>query len=117
MGLLLAAAGCGNSTSNQRTPAAASSHVITVTANDAFRFSPPHVTATVGDVTLRLVASGSYPHNISFPQLHVTSRTVGTSIGSAPTTLVRLHDLRPGVYRFVCTFHSKAGMTGELVVH
>ena len=69
-----------------------------------------------GDVTLRLDASGIYPHNIAFPRLRVTSATVGTAPGDARSTTVRLHDPHRGVYRFVCTFHSKAGMTGELIV-
>lgn len=89
---------------------------MTITVNDAFRFAPSHVTAKAGDITLRLVATGSYPHNLSLPALHKTSVTVGTAIGDPHTTLMHLHDVRPGVYRFLCTFHSKAGMTGELVV-
>lgn len=114
--LLVATGGCASKTSDVHKPVTASPGDINVTVNDSFRFSPAHITASPGDVTLRLVAAGSYPHNIAFPQLHITSTTVGTSLGSARATLVRLHDLRPGVYRFLCTFHSKAGMTGELVV-
>ena len=89
---------------------------MTITVNDEFRFVPSRVTAKAGDITVQLVASGSYPHNFAVPALHTTSKTVGTSVGDAHSTVVQLHDVRPGVYRFVCTFHSKAGMTGELVV-
>ena len=116
MGLLLGAAGCAASASDDDAPASPSNGALTVTADDAFRFSPAHLTIRRCDVTIRLVASGSYPHNIAVPQLHETSKTVSTSIGDPHTTLLQLHDVRPGVYRFVCTFHSKAGMTGELVV-
>ena len=116
VGLLLAAAGCASSSSTGHRAAAASSDTVSITVNDAFRFSPAHVTAKSGDITLRLVASGSYPHNLALPQLHMTSTTVGTSVGEPRTTLIRLHDVKRGVYRFLCTFHSKAGMTGELVV-
>ena len=116
MGLLLAAAGCASSSSTDAGKAAVSSGVLTITVNDAFRFTPAHVTAHGGDITVRLVASGSYPHNLSLPALHATSATVGTSVGDPHTTLLQLRDVHPGVYRFLCTFHSKAGMTGELVV-
>ena len=114
---LLAAAGCTSSPgSTGKTPAAATDRTPTVTGTDAFRFTPSRITVPAGDVTLRLLASGSYPHNISVPSLHLTSATVGTAPGSPRTAELRLHDLRPGTYRFVCTFHSQAGMTGELVV-
>jgi plastocyanin len=117
VGLLLAVAGCASSGSTGAgDKAAASTNTVTVTVNDAFRFVPSHITAHAGDVTVRLVASGSYPHNFSVPALHKTSDTVGTSIGAEHTTLFHLHNVKPGTYRFVCTFHSKAGMTGELVV-
>ena len=96
---------------------AAGSGDVNVTVTDAFRFVPSHLDVPTGDVTVRLVAAGSYPHNISFPQLHLTSKTVGTSVGDPRSTLLQLRQLRPGTYRFLCTFHSKAGMTGELVVH
>jgi plastocyanin len=117
VGLLLAAAGCASSSSTGRHhTAAASSDAVSITVNDEFRFEPARVTVKAGDITLRLVASGSYPHNLALPEMHQTSATVGTSVGYQHTTLLRLHDVRPGVYRFLCTFHSKAGMTGELVV-
>lgn len=117
VGLLLAATGCASGTSNERAPVAAGSGDVTVTVTDSFRFVPSHLDVRAGDVTVRLVAAGSYPHNISFPQLHLTSKTVGTSVGDPRSTLLQLRQLRPGTYRFLCTFHSKAGMTGELVVH
>jgi plastocyanin len=116
IGLLLAATGCGASSSADHGRAPASTGSATVTGTDAFRFAPARLTVKAGDVTLRMTASGSYPHNIAVPQLHQTSQTVGTAPGSARSALLELHDLRSGVYRFICTFHSKAGMTGELVV-
>ena len=113
--LLLAATGCASSSTSTAKPSV-SSGTVTVTGTDEFRFTPGRVTVHSGDVTLRLAASGSYPHNVSIPQLHQTSATVGTAPGSARSALLRLRNVRPGVYRFICTFHSKAGMTGELVV-
>jgi plastocyanin len=119
--LLLAAAGCSSaspasSATAGDSHAAASPGAVTLTGTDEFRFAPARVGAHAGDVTVRLDSAGSYPHNIAFPSLHRTSATVGTNAGQARTTVLHLRDLRPGTYRFVCTFHSKAGMTGELVV-
>ena len=113
--LLLAATGC-TSTSTSKSEPVANNGAVTITGTDEFRFTPARVTVHSGEVTLRLAASGSYPHNVSIPQLHQTSATVGTAPGSARSALLRLRNVRPGVYRFICTFHSKAGMTGELVV-
>ena len=96
MGLLLAAAGCASTGSSEprwREQAAASSNTATVIGNDAFRFTPSRVTAKAGDMTLRLVASGSYPHNLSPPELHKTSATVGTAPSATrDTTSDGLHD-------------------------
>ena len=59
--------------------------------------------------------AGAYPHNLSIPDLRVTSTTVTGSLGKQSTTL-RLTVSRPGTYRFICTYHSQAGMTGTLTV-
>jgi plastocyanin len=118
VGLLLAAAGCSSAspTTGKQPAAVRGSHPPVVTATDAFRFTPARITAPSGDVTIRLVGTGSYPHNIAVPALHRTSATVGTAPGQQASTLLRLTGVRPGTYRFICTFHNKAGMTGELVV-
>ena len=86
-----------------------------MTAGDDFRFSPTHLELARGSDTIVLRNAGAYPHNISVPDLHVTSRTVTGSLGKQSTTL-RLTADRPGTYRFLCTYHDQAGMTGTLVV-
>jgi plastocyanin len=86
-----------------------------VDATDSFRFEPDHVVVDSGQATIELRDAGSYPHNLSVPKLHQTSRTVTGSLGKQ-STLLRLHVSRPGTYRFVCTYHDQAGMTGTLVV-
>ena len=121
MGLLPVAVGCGASSgatagvggSASPTP---SSHHLVVTAGDDFRFTPAALEAESGPVTIELRDDGSYPHNISFPALHATSKTVTGSLGEQTTTL-QLNVPKPGTYRFICTYHSKAGMTGTLTVH
>ena len=114
--LLLAATSCASSSTAKHGPTTTNNSSVTITGTDQFRFTPARVTVHSGDVTLRLAAAGSYPHNVALPQLHQTSATVGTAPGNARSALLQLHDVRPGVYRFLCTFHNKAGMTGELVV-
>jgi plastocyanin len=105
-------AGCGSSPS-ATSPAA--SHRVTVSAGDDFRFGPAHLELAAGRDTIVLRDAGAYPHNISVPALHVTSKTVTGSLGEQSTTL-RLTVDHPGTYRFLCTYHDQAGMTGTLVV-
>jgi plastocyanin len=106
------AAGCGSTPS--ATPSS-TSHQAVVTADDDFRFSPAHIELPRGRNTIVLRNAGAYPHNLSIPDLHVTSTTVSGSLGKQDTTM-RLTVSRPGSYRFLCTYHDQAGMTGTLVV-
>ena len=78
-------------------------------------FSPSVVTTSVGKLTVTLTNSGSYPHNLMVPALHVTSHTVSGDPGSTTTT-VTLHFTKPGRYPFICTYHASAGMRGMFVV-
>ena len=114
VGLLLLA-GCAGSTEKASTPAPNERGAISITTTDDFRFVPASVSAHVGTVRIVLKNDGSYPHNISFPDLHATSKTVSGTPGSSATELVLTVD-KPGRYRFVCTFHDQAGMTGSLDV-
>ena len=113
--LLSTVAGC--SQSSHAAPAAGSGGVqqVTFRAGDDFRFTPTTATVHTGQVRITLVDAGSYPHNIAFPGLHRTSASVSGSPGQTSTTLL-LDVPRPGHYSFVCTYHSSAGMKGELVV-
>lgn len=88
---------------------------ITIDTTDKFRFTPMAIRAQVGKLRIVLTDNGSYPHNISFPSLGETSSTVSGNPGRRQTT-VTVTFARPGTYRFVCTFHSSAGMRGEVTV-
>lgn len=88
---------------------------ITIKADDQLMFTPAVVTTTVGTLTVRLVNSGSYPHNLVVPALHVTSATVSGDPGSTSTT-VTLHFTKPGRYPFECVYHAAAGMRGTFIV-
>lgn len=114
VGLLLLA-GCSSSSGTATTPLPDERGAISITSTDDFRFVPAEVSARVGQVRIVLKNDGSYPHNISFPDLDVTSKTVSGTPGSSATELVLQVD-KPGRYRFVCTFHDQAGMTGSLDV-
>jgi plastocyanin len=88
---------------------------VTIHANDQLRFTPDTVELHTGKVQVTLVSDGSYPHNISVPGMHLTSKTVSGNPGQKSTTLALTLN-KPGTYDFVCTFHSSAGMRGHLVV-
>lgn len=88
---------------------------ITINASDQLMFSPSTITTGIGTLTVTLANSGSYPHNLSVPALHVTSHTVSGGPGSTSTT-VTLHFTKPGHYAFECIYHASAGMRGEFIV-
>ena len=114
--------GCSSSHSDSRPAArpldrAGSDGVqrVSIATTDQFRFTPAEVTVKTGRIALTLTGTGSYPHNISVPDLHETSASVSGSPGQSSTTLM-LTITTPGRYAFVCTYHSSAGMKGDLVV-
>jgi plastocyanin len=88
---------------------------VTISTTDQFRFAPTAIRAHVGTLRIVLTDQGSYPHNIAFPALHATSATVSGNLGQRQTTFT-VSFAHPGVYEFVCTFHSSAGMRGRVVV-
>ena len=114
--LLSILAGCSSS---HPTAAAATGsdgvQAVTFRTTDDFRFVPASATVHTGKVRITLTDAGSYPHNISFPALHTTSASVSGSPGQTSTSLL-LTFATPGRYSFVCTYHSTAGMKGQLVV-
>ena len=112
--LLLTACG-GGSSDTSSSPEPVPAGALSVVTTDEFRFVPDALTTKAGEVRIFLQNNGSYPHNLSVPDLHVTSKTVSGSPGSTSTTLT-FHADKPGSYRFVCTFHDQAGMTGTLTV-
>ena len=106
-------AGCSGTSSPEAATSAVQS--VTIGATDDFRFIPADVTVHPGKVRITLVDKGSYPHNISFPNLGMTSASVSGSPGQTSTTLEMTFS-KAGRYAFVCTYHSSAGMKGGLVV-
>ena len=88
---------------------------VTIDTTDNFRFAPMSIAAHVGKLRIALTDHGSYPHNISFPTLHATSSTVSGNPGQQTTTFT-VTFTHPGIYQFVCTFHSSAGMRGQVTV-
>ena len=88
---------------------------ITIDATNQFRFTPMTIHAHVGKLRIVLDDHGAYPHNISFPTLHTTSSTVSGDPGQQQTTIT-VTFTHAGNYEFVCTFHSSAGMKGQVTV-
>jgi plastocyanin len=88
---------------------------VTVDATNMLRFAPMNINAHLGKLRIVLIDRGSYPHNISIAKLHATSQTVSGEPGGQQTTLT-VTLTHTGTYDFVCTFHSSAGMKGQLTV-
>lgn len=85
---------------------------VTVVGNDSLRFVPSRIVARTGRIQVTLRAEGTVPHNLLVPALRQGIEHVdGGGQGSAVLTVPR-----PGTYRFVCSYHERAGMVGELVV-
>lgn len=118
----LTSAACGqsvapkaaSSASSATTHAAPGSQHVTVNATNALRFQPSVLHVHPGVVTIRLVDTGAYPHNLDIPSLHVVSSTVSGTPGNTSTTFT-VHVPKAGTYPFQCDFHSSAGMTGVLL--
>ena len=108
----MALVGCSSGDGSQT---AAGAQQVTVHATDQFRFTPSTIHARVGTLRIVLADDGSYPHNISFPGLHTTSRTVSGDPGQGTTTFTVTLS-HPGTYEFACAFHSSAGMKGRVIV-
>ena len=123
--LATACGGAGNHSAANETPTAPSSATattsadgvqqITIDTTDQFRFAPMTIRAHVGRLRIMLSDHGTYPHNISFPSLHATSPTVSGNPGQQQTTFT-VTFTHAGTYDFICTFHSSAGMKGQVTV-
>jgi plastocyanin len=115
-GLTLAGCGSGGAgTSSQAGSSRPASQRVTIVGNSSLRFAPMTVHLHTGTVRVTLKDSGSYPHNIVIPSLHMTSSTVTGDPGGtqASFTVTFSH---PGKYQFHCQYHGSAGMTGVFVV-
>jgi plastocyanin len=113
--LLSILAGCSSSHPTAAASGSDGVQAVTFRTTDDFRFVPATASVRTGKVRITLMDVGAYPHNISFPALHTTSASVSGSPGQTSTSLL-LTFATPGRYSFVCTYHSTAGMKGQLVV-
>ena len=88
---------------------------VTINATSSFRFEPATVTAHTGPLKVTLVDIGAYPHNLSVLEPHFTSDTVTGGVGKDKTTFTLTFN-HAGTYKFVCTYHSSAGMRGQFII-
>lgn len=80
-----------------------------------FAFSPSTLNAKVGQtVKITLTNNGKFPHNLSFPDLNVATKTI--SPGEKDT--IAFTPDKAGTYTYLCTVpgHADRGMTGTLTV-
>lgn len=86
---------------------------ITVKAKN-FRFTPSTITVHPGKVTVLLVNQDQgTPHDFSIPNFPADFIPLTNGGKTAEATFTAPS---PGTYQFVCTIHTRQGMTGKLVV-
>jgi outer membrane protein assembly factor BamB/plastocyanin len=79
----------------------------------ALRFDPSKLTAKAGDVTFRFNNTEAMGHDFVIEKNG--ERIAGTKLISNDSAEVTV-TLEPGEYRYICTPHESAGMTGTLTV-
>lgn len=80
-----------------------------------FAFSPSTINAKVGQpLTIVFNNNGTFPHNLSIPDLNVKTKTISPG---ASDTITFTPD-KAGTFQFVCTVpgHADRGMTGTLAI-
>jgi plastocyanin len=88
---------------------------ITIIGNE-FSFSPNDIAVNKGDrVRINFVNGGRLSHDISFPDLGVSTAV----IDAGETEAVEFVAENSGVFEFICTVigHKSFGMTGKLIVN
>jgi plastocyanin len=108
-------ASSGSASSSPASGTAAGEQAVTITGNNALRFSPMTVHVHTGKVRITLKDMGAYPHNIVIPSLKVTSATVTGDPGGLQKTFTVTFP-HPGRYAFKCQYHASSGMVGVFVV-
>jgi plastocyanin len=86
---------------------------VTIKAGANLRFNPSTITVHPGKVHVILVNTGGAPHNFEVTDFPADFVPLGTD---GQTTQATFTAPSPGTYEFVCTIHTKQGMTGKLVV-
>jgi len=118
----LVAAGCSNSQAsvNRRPHTGVTTavvvgglQIVTVDANDVYRFVPSTIYVHPGRVEIDLVNAGKgAPHDWSLLSFGYTTPLTGSGQHSSITFTTP----SPGTYTYVCTIHRNQGQTGTLVV-
>jgi plastocyanin len=86
---------------------------VTIHASD-FRFSPSTITVHPGKVKVILINDGGgAPHNFQVPKFPSDWIPLTDNGATKQTTFTAP---APGRYQFLCTIHTRQGMTGTLVV-
>lgn len=85
---------------------------ITVTGNERMRFSPNVIKAHPGRLKITLKTTGPTPHDLTIRKFQATTGMVQQ--GGQGSVEVNLP--AKGSYDFVCTYHEKLGMTGQIRV-
>ncbi len=110
--------------SQQTAQATGAGNIIVVELNDKLRFVPTEITIKAGD-TVEWRNIGSIPHTVTAdPRRAPSSRNVELPDGSEAFDsgwVIRGQWFRytfsePGVYRYVCLPHERAGMLGTVIV-
>jgi nitrite reductase (NO-forming) len=87
---------------------------ISVTGTE-YNFSPSTLNVKIGDsVVITFVNAGAFPHNLSIPDLNVSSQT----IQPGEQTKVTFTPSQTGTFSFMCTVpgHADRGMVGTIIV-
>jgi FtsP/CotA-like multicopper oxidase with cupredoxin domain len=110
--LAIAAIVIGGDRSDNADASAAEVSTVAVTLTE-FAISPAHISVPAGDARLEITNAGTAAHNLSIPELGVTSEDVGPG----ETTTLELGTVAVGDYEVLCTIagHADAGMTGMLM--
>lgn len=74
-------------------------------------FAPAAFSVPAGDVEIVMENTGASPHTFTQADLKVD---VNADAGKKAT--IKLKDLKPGTYHFVCKYHESLKMVGDLTV-
>lgn len=74
-------------------------------------FVPAQITAPAGTITIVMRNTGVAPHTFTNKDLKVDVNADG-----GKTAEIKLTDVKPGKYHFICTYHEALKMVGDLTV-
>ncbi len=91
-------------------PAAGGGGPIALEAKDN-EFVPKAIAGKAGDLTISFDNTGAAPHTFTSPELKADQ-----NLDAGKKIEIKLTGVRPGTYKFVCTYHESIAMVGELTV-